>query len=550
MNLSKVSLFALFLGLLVSCGGRKMPQIPNTANAVITVDLKKILGKSTDMIKILKDKKFLENFPESESFAEVLPLLLDGSFDDTQRMYFYTNADAKKPENAFLGMHILLKDEKKWAESAQKAFKIAPKKAENLSYIYKKPLLLAWKNNILWGAIGDKSENELLKNVNAWSAISVSESFGAKNPIFTETQKNTHDIQFWINTQNATDALSMYFLPNNVKNQAKDDIIGANFALNFESGAINMEIFTYFMKGKSEKYARLIRTNLDKSVLNDNPVANPKVFLSTALNMEGIIAELKKDKDFEKEARNFKKDTGTELFSVLQNVTGDLAFALENIDFSKIFSGKIPTFSTTIKIKDRKIFDDMMRNERTSETFKKIADNTYQGRGTGSEESYVYIEKDMLHVINGKQLLEKIKAEKGELGKNNLITSITQNQNMVLYFDLVQLLKNTKEISGAFEPIEKSLKGLALTVNGVQKDKDLIKAQVSLAFQDAKTNAIPALYDLYLKTQEANKKAEKEAEEKRKKRKEMEKESGNSEEDFEKFLKEGEGKLEKPSEEL
>lgn len=552
MNLlKKTTIIALFLGLMFACGGKKTPQIPNTANAVVTFDLKKILGKSSDMVKILKDKKFLENFPESETFMEILPMLIDGGFDETQRIYFYTNTDVKKPENGYLGMHIVLKDEKKWAETIQKSLKSAPKKADGLNYIFKKPLLLAWQNGVLWGSIGDKTENELLKQVVSWTNIPAAESFTTKNPEFAETQKNTHDIQVWTNTRNATESLSLYFLPEDLKNQANDDVVGVNVATNFENGGINMDFVTYFAKGKSEKYTKLIRTNLDKMVLNDNAVANPKVFLGGAFNMEGIITELKKQKTFDKESRNFKKDTGVELLSVLQSITGDFAFALEDINFSKILFGGEPVFDFSVKIKDKKIFEDMMRNERASEMYKKIGDNVYEGVEEGNaRNTYIFIANDMLHIAGTKKIIEKAKDKKGELGKNSVITSITQNQNVLLYFDLVQLLKGTEEISSAFEPAQKTFKSLTLGTGGIQKDKDMWKAQLSLRFTDEKTNAIPTLYQLFLQTQEANKKAEKEAEEKRKKLKETAKDGKPSDDDFEKFLKEGEGKLEKPEEQL
>ncbi len=544
-----VFLLCLGMGIFASCGGNQKPQIPNTANVVVSIDLQKILGKATDIKKILKDKKFLENFPESQTFADILPLLIDGNFDKTQRIHFYTNADTRKPENSFLGMHLILKDEKKWAENAEKAFKEKTKKINKFTTIYKKPFLLAWRNNILWGAFGDKSENELAKLITEWSNVSEKESFTAKNSAFAETQKNTHDIQFWSNTQNATDMLSMYFLPEDVKNQAKDDVTGLNVAVNFENGAINAEVFTYFLKGKSERYTRLIRTNLDKSVLNDNPVANPKLFLGLAFNMNGIAVEIQKQKNFKKEAQNFKKDTGVELLQVMQNLTGDFAGAIENIDYSRGLLGLRFTLSANAKIKDRKIFDDMMRNERTSEMFKKVEDNLYEGT-KDSEGQYIYIEKDMVHFIIGKDLLKKIKEEKGELGKNTTITTVVNNQNTTILFDLQQLLKGTKEISASFEPLEQSLKTFAITTGGIQKEKDIWVGRFSLMFQDTKNNAIPLLYDLYLKTQEATKKAEKEEEEKRKKRKEMEKDNKGSDDDFEKFLKEGEKSLEKPTEEL
>jgi hypothetical protein len=480
--------------LLGACGKKKSPShlklVPQESIFVLGLNVKQLATKSIRLDELFSEKNLREmgnSEQEAKKTAATAKMVLASGIDFLNNSYLFVNK-SQQVGLAFAlenekGFEDFLQNKDFWKENApdQQAFEI--KSAKKIKYVYKKEVLLAWrdKTGLLYIANGKGDEESLLKEVSALFEQEDSKSLEKKNEQFREANQQGSDVFAWLDLQ------SLSTLSPELGVMGLKDMF-FTFNTNFEKG----EILSQAKLSMSEEYAKIME-QVSKDGLQGKLSANigiekPALAMSLALDLQGLKKVLEGKGlmslvDMQLKSLNFSFD------DLAQALSGDMLVVAESLNMQN----GLPELVFSLGIKDEAAFEQLVSKVDDKKLFVK-KQNVYEALG-GS--GYIVLKDKAAYITPSRKLKDAVLKGESKLDKD--FNKALSSAMMATYFG-ESLAGEIAQLSNALAPLANLPANTNSAVESSQFNVSKIKGKViamqgNTQMKDKSKNSLLVLID-------------------------------------------------------
>lgn len=416
-----VAMMGLFACNSGSLGSAKLGEtaasaVPENSAMVVGINLKSLMDKADmDAVKEMdfyKDMVAEAARQQGETMAKILESPEKSGVDLNENAYFFMNMESKN--NGLLGFTFKIANQDDF-EALVKESDMDAQKGKGYQYAVNNESVVAWDGTIGFvGAImdeynDDKAVSKLLTEVfDGKSSI-------ADNKDAAKALGGNHDISYYFSSSSIVKifedelAMSEMFI-------SKDDLKNNKFSgyTDFKNGEIVSQANSELSKGLKSDLKMIFGEGSNTDFSEYLPEDNLVMLMTGKLNFAGIN-QLLKDKNVNGMADSYMNAVGLTTNDIAKAIDGDMAMVLNAQKNSDE-----PVGVVTLKIGDRKAFDEILNKAEAMGILSKESDNSYVVGGMGMPSAKMIIDGKVMIFSNDMAYISKI--ENGGLSKSERVS--------------------------------------------------------------------------------------------------------------------------------
>ncbi len=484
--------------LLGACGKKKSPShlklVPQESIFVLGLNVKQLATKSIRLDELLSEKNLREmgnSEQEAKKTASIAKMILGSGVDFLNNAYIFINkkqhvglAFALENEKSF---EEFLQNKEFWQENASDKQAFEVKSEKDLKYVYKKEVVLAWRDNvgllyITENSVNKVDEQSIVQEISALFEQQDSKNLEKQNEQFREANQQGSDVFAWLDLQ-SLNALSPQM-----------GVLGLNdmfftFNTDFEKG----EILSKAQLSMSEEYAKIVeqvsKEGIQSNLAGNIGIEKPTLAISLALDLQGLKKVL--------EGKGLLSLLNIQLQSlnltfddIAQALNGEILLAAQSLNMQN----GLPELIISLGVNDEAAFDKLLTKVDDQKILVK-KQNVYEALG-GS--GYVVLKDKAAYITPSKKLKDSILNGESKLDKD--FNKATGKAMMAAYFG-ESLAGEIALLSGSLAPFspslspskESSVESSQFSINKI-KGK-VISMQGNTQMKDKSRNALLVLID-------------------------------------------------------
>lgn len=484
--------------LLGACGKKKSPShlklVPQESIFVLGLNVKQLATKSIRLDELLSEKNLREmgnSEQEAKKTASIAKMILGSGVDFLNNAYIFINkkqhvglAFALENEKSF---EEFLQNKEFWQENASDKQAFEVKSEKDLKYVYKKEVVLAWRDNVgllyvTENSVNKVDEQSIVQEISALFEQQDSKNLEKQNEQFREANQQGSDVFAWLDLQ-SLNALSPQM-----------GVLGLNdmfftFNTDFEKG----EILSKAQLSMSEEYAKIVeqvsKEGIQSNLAGNIGIEKPTLAISLALDLQGLKKVL--------EGKGLLSLLNIQLQSlnltfddIAQALNGEILLAAQSLNMQN----GLPELIISLGVNDEAAFDKLLTKVDDQKILVK-KQNVYEALG-GS--GYVVLKDKAAYITPSKKLKDSILNGESKLDKD--FNKATGKAMMAAYFG-ESLAGEIALLSGSLAPFspslspskESSVESSQFSINKI-KGK-VISMQGNTQMKDKSRNALLVLID-------------------------------------------------------
>ena len=484
--------------LLGACGKKKSPShlklVPQESIFVLGLNVKQLATKSIRLDELLSEKNLREmgsSEQEAKKTAATAKMVLGSGVDFLNNAYLFINkkqhvglAFALENEKSF---EEFLQNKEFWQENApdKQAFEV--KSEKGIKYVYKKEVVLAWRDNVgllyvTENSVNKVDEQSVVQEISALFEQQDSKNLEKQNEQFREANQQGSDVFAWLDLQ-SLNALSPQM-----------GVLGLNdMFFTFNTDFEKREILSKAQLSMSEEYAKIVeqvsKEGIQSNLAGNIGIEKPTLAISLALDLQGLKKVL--------EGRGLLSLFNLQLQSlnltfddIAQALNGDILLAAQSLNMQN----GLPELIISLGVNDEAAFDKLLTKVDEQKILVK-KQNVYEALG-GS--GYVVLKDKAAYITPSKKLKDSILNGESKLDKD--FNKATGKAMMAAYFG-ESLAGEIALLSGSLAPFSPSLSpskesSVESSQFGINKIKGkVIFMQGNTQMKDKSRNALLVLID-------------------------------------------------------
>ena len=484
--------------LLSACGKKKSPShlklVPQESIFVLGLNVKQLATKSIRLDELLSEKNLREmgsSEQEAKKTAATAKMVLGSGVDFLNNAYLFINkkqhvglAFALENEKSF---EEFLQNKEFWQENApdKQAFEV--KSEKGIKYVYKKEVVLAWRDNVgllyvTENSVNKVDEQSVVQEISALFEQQDSKNLEKQNEQFREANQQGSDVFAWLDLQ-SLNALSPQM-----------GVLGLNdMFFTFNTDFEKREILSKAQLSMSEEYAKIVeqvsKEGIQSNLAGNIGIEKPTLAISLALDLQGLKKVL--------EGRGLLSLFNLQLQSlnltfddIAQALNGDILLAAQSLNMQN----GLPELIISLGVNDEAAFDKLLTKVDEQKILVK-KQNVYEALG-GS--GYVVLKDKAAYITPSKKLKDSILNGESKLDKD--FNKATGKAMMAAYFG-ESLAGEIALLSGSLAPFSPSLSpskesSVESSQFGINKIKGkVIFMQGNTQMKDKSRNALLVLID-------------------------------------------------------
>jgi hypothetical protein len=369
------AIFIALVAVIASCGKKpkQLNYIPKDVSGVIAIDGKQLAMKSLELKDLLNMDLFKKNIPGKDSVVDIIK---NSGVDLLNTAYIFGDV-AKGEQKMYIGSVFVLGDEAKFEKTLKERAKVAEVKSDNdIKYAFiGNDNIVGWKDQVAISLTitGETDQEKYKAKLKSLFTQPEENSLAAANEKFKALLKEEADLSIYLNYEKLEDLIKQTSaqLPIMVGNNFKDTYLTST--INFENGKILLNTKLYNNEENTKKAKELFKASVAGELVKGQPGGDVVAFASFALNMEGIIKQLKEAGLLEGVNQGLQS-LGPEFDAnyVAAALSGDLLATLNNVNLkegrrmdyytgdSVSYKRAEPEYAVSIGIKDAAKFQKLL----------------------------------------------------------------------------------------------------------------------------------------------------------------------------------------------